>query len=114
MAADDLSRLPRWAQNRITALERDLAAARARLAAGPEDSDTFADPYSTDAVRPLGQGPLVRFGGPGFDCTFDVTWQDDGIAIQGNSGWPREMVIRPQASNTVRLYFAESPRKGAQ
>lgn len=58
--AHDVARLPKWAQHRIAALERDLLAARATINAGPENSDTFADPYS-EASRPLGSEPLIRF-----------------------------------------------------
>lgn len=59
-ATRDRARLPVWAQREIERLERDLASARAKLAVGPEDSDTFADPYSADR-RPLGRGTTIEF-----------------------------------------------------
>jgi len=105
MSTPGLSRLPKWAQNRIEVLERNLESARAKLAAGPEDSDTFADIH-TAAVRPLGRGTLVRFGGQGYDCTFDVEWQDGVLHVQGNaSSSAQDMVIKPQMTNAVQLTF---------
>jgi hypothetical protein len=106
----DMSRLPKWAQDRITLLERNLADARARLAAGPEESDTFADPYM-ESVRPLGSGTRVRFGGRGYDGTFDVSWGDGELAIQCNSGG-RSMAIMPQASNTVHMSVVAARKVG--
>lgn len=55
----DVSRLPKWAQDRIASLERDVEHLRATLAVGPEDSDTFCDPYLDQ--RPLGRGQTIRF-----------------------------------------------------
>jgi hypothetical protein len=57
----DLERLPRWAQDDIAALVRDVDRMKRELAAGPEDSDTFVDggwPESPD--RPLGKRPTIK------------------------------------------------------
>jgi hypothetical protein len=67
IATPDVDKLPKWAQRKIEALERkiealerEVADLRRTLAEGPEDSDTFADPYS-DSPRPLGSGTSVQF-----------------------------------------------------
>jgi len=110
MAEDrDLSRLPQWAQSRIEVLERDLASAYAKLAAGPGESDTFADPYG-EAVRPLGTGTMIRFGGPGYDRTVDARWRNGELVVQANAGMTDEFAIKPQASNTIRLGFIRRDR----
>jgi hypothetical protein len=57
---DPMTRLPKWAQRRIEVLEMRVKELRARLAVGPEASNTFADPH-TDSPRPLGEGTIVRF-----------------------------------------------------
>src|SRR5215472_698020 len=97
----DVSRLPKWAQIKIEALERDLASARALLSAGPEGSDTFADPHAR-AVRPLGTGTIIRFGGTGYDRTVDAHWSYGALTIQAHGGHA-DMVIKPMAANAFRI-----------
>lgn len=64
-ADDDLrarfGRAPVWAQHEMNRLARDfiLADAQRRLADGPEDTDTWADPYS-NPPRPLGSPRIIR------------------------------------------------------
>lgn len=41
----------------IERLQRDVAYLQAKLSAGPDDSNTFADPYS-DSPRPLGTATI--------------------------------------------------------
>lgn len=59
-ATKDITRLPKWAQERIDLLERSVEHYKAKLEEGPANSNTFADPYS-DARRPLGQDARVRW-----------------------------------------------------
>lgn len=56
---EDITRLPKWAQQRIITLENSVAYHKAKLAEGPEHSDTFADPHGTP--RPLGKSAMVEF-----------------------------------------------------
>jgi hypothetical protein len=102
----DLSRLPKWAQDEIERLQRDLGYAQAKLAEGLEDSDTFADPYGA-VMRSLGSGPLIRFGGEGHEGTFDARWHEGALHIHGNAGMRGEMVILPQVSNSITLAIRE-------
>jgi hypothetical protein len=56
----DVNKLPVWARHRLQKLEADNRYMADKLAEGPENSDTFADPFS-ELSRPLGQGPTIRF-----------------------------------------------------
>jgi hypothetical protein len=98
LSSEKFDRLPRHAQYEIQRLARDLADAQSRLAAGPEDSDTFADPYNT-TPRPLGKGTTVRFGGAGSDGTFVVKYQDGELEVTAGTGGKR-LVIIPRISNS--------------
>lgn len=103
--SEDLSRLPKWARHRIERLEADNASLRAKLEAGPEDSDTFADPYG-EPPRPLGAGAHVRFGGLDSRKTFDVYIRDGELWIQVNDDGERPAVF-PQSTNTIRVGLTE-------
>lgn len=98
MTRGDLTKLPKWAQREITALEGSLAHERARLSAGPEDSDTFVDPYA-EAPRPLGKGPLVEYRlGTLRDERIHVRLNEYGdVEVRGTRG----IVLTPHASNVV-------------
>lgn len=101
--AKDLSKLPKWAQNRITLLERNVEHLKAKLNAGPEDSDTIADPYGS-APRPLGKGTTVHFVVPkdqlgiqGSGNYYSVRLNKDGV-LEVGSGMS-ELDIHPRSSN---------------
>lgn len=100
-----IARLPRWAQDHIRALEDTLAAANERLAAGPDDSDTFADPHADlvgRAVRPLGKGVDVRFQVPGQRYGFIVkVGADGGLEVRGEYGM--QMDLHAANACTLRL-----------
>jgi hypothetical protein len=101
------ARLTRPVLAELERLERDVAHYQAILATGPDDSDTFADPYSS-AVRPLGKGAHVRFGGTGHEGTIDAYWEDGRLKIKGNErGGKDAMVISPQSGNVVFIGFRE-------
>lgn len=104
----DVTRLPKWAQRRLEVLEADLADARSRLAAGPEDSDTFADPYR-DVPRPLGRGTMIRFGDVEGGA-FHVNFEDGQLRIQFSSLRSRGLVVLPESSNSVRVEGRRSQR----
>jgi hypothetical protein len=87
--------LPKWAQRELASLEADLAAARAALSVGPDDADTFADPYA-DPPRPIGRGGLIRFGGL-WPYAFDARLVGGALEIRGEGA----ISVRPQASNVI-------------
>ena len=97
----DVTKLPKWAQQEISRLERDLAYARAKLAAGPEDSNTFAEPYGA-APRPLGTGTLIRFqlGDPeDWGGYIDAHIEGDRLVV--HSG--HSLSVKPWASNVIHV-----------
>lgn len=101
MRADhDITKLPKWAQSEISRLERNLAHAEAKLAEGPEDSDTFADPYA-NAPRPLGKGTRIEFVADAERRDrFHAHLTEDGILeVSGGSS----LQIQPHAANVVRI-----------
>lgn len=59
MPEGDVSKLPKWAQQRIDVLEQNIDAWKRRALAGPDDADTFAMHLGEQA--PLGSGTTVRF-----------------------------------------------------
>lgn len=92
-------RLPKWAQTRINTLEANLVGVQAKLSAGPTDSDTFADPYSS-APRPLGTGTRIEFrfyAGPGGSLIAHLI--DGRLRIQGGD----RITILPSHSNTIDI-----------
>lgn len=104
MSSDDRrQRLPKWAQQELQRLERDLAYAKARLAQGPEDSRVIADPYS-DPPRPLGSDTSIDFRfGDGWSDRINVRIDDGGIRVMGGS----RLVVTPEASNVIRIETRE-------
>jgi hypothetical protein len=99
--------LPKWARDEIGRLDREVAHLRETLATGPEDSDTFADPYS-DSPRPLGRGTAVEFqltgDRPGQKALAKMGADNSGrrfLEVHGGDS----MIVRPVASNVVRLYL---------
>lgn len=95
----DISKLPKWAQNEIERLQHNLDSAHKRLAAGPEDSDTFADPYY-DTPRPLGCGTAIEFRvGPDWNQKFQARLIGEKLQIHGGD----TIVVLPHASNVVSL-----------
>lgn len=95
-----VSKLPRHARELIERLQRDLDYANERLAEGPEDSDTFADPYATPP-RPLGTGTMIQFGSG--DGSFKVHFEDGQLCISFQAMGPRDLAVLPWSANSVRL-----------
>lgn len=106
-----LAKLPKYGSAEIRRLARDLADAKNRLAAGPEDSDTFADPYSS-TPRPLGKGTTVRFGTAEFDGAFTVRYADSRLYVNyGQRSSETHLAVLSQSSNAVQLAgFPDLPR----
>jgi hypothetical protein len=112
--AEDLTKLPKWAQSRIRVLEMNLEHAKEKLAAGPENSNTFADRFYQEGARPLGQDTKITFMMDGH--------QDDNrhhsLYIEGRvERDPRgsflyimggdSIHVEPQSSNTVKIRLHE-------
>lgn len=73
--ANDITKLPRWAQDRIEVLERDKEWWMAKATAGPEDSNTFVHHLMDTPDTPLGDRPLITF-------VTQCTWTDHGALPQ--------------------------------
>jgi len=97
----DINKLPKWAQQKIERLENDLAYAKERLTAGPENSNTFADPYGDP--RPLGEGTAIEFHLGGADDRHKrirVRITERGwLDINGGD----MLIVRPNASNSIEV-----------
>lgn len=100
------NRLPVWARDRIHLLEQNLAYARARLAAGPDDSNTFADPYG-DPPRPLGTDVQVQWrlynGVYTVGCHVEAAEGDASLEVMTS----RLLSVEPVSGNLVRIVNRE-------
>lgn len=94
----DRTKLPKWAQQELTRLERNLEHAKSKLAQGPENSRVFADPYS-DTPRPLGDAHIEFRVGPGIGQKFSVRIEGTDLYVMGSDG----LAVFPEASNVVRV-----------
>ena len=108
-----IKKLPMWAQNEFGSLQRinaELLAQNAALTAGPEESDTIADPKihmmrDGRTARPLGNGTEVEFllSDMG-DDHIDVKIVDSNgrRVLQITGGYA--LNIEVQASNILHVY----------
>lgn len=101
-----VAKLPSWAQAHIFRLERDVAALRARLSVGPEDSSVFANPYH-QTPTPLGDASVQFDIGEavhGRRPNVQVRREDggDNVFIMGSES----LAIEPRSSNTLVLRVA--------
>lgn len=96
----DVSKLPKWAQQKIDTLERDVAHWKEKATAGPEESDTFVA-FSSER-RPLGKRAYIEFQVlPGHRGQITAYLDDDAgeLVIHGGD----RIMVLPQASNAIRL-----------
>lgn len=109
---EQLARLPKWARDHVDSLtrQRDNAVERMTEAlAGPEDSDTLADPYM-DPPRRLGVGTTVRFQlGERWDAYVDGRVDRDrfGVRLYLNGG--PALNVLPRSSNVIEVELRERP-----
>lgn len=101
-----IASLPKWARQEIERLQRNEAAHVALLTAGPEDSDTFADPYGH--TRPLGRGTTIVFrlgDGDGRDSDIRIRTEvlRDGRTVLDVNGGVGGLAVFPRASNSVEI-----------
>lgn len=99
-------RLPKWAQAALATSRRLVAdaeqrATEARLATGPQDSDTLADPYDDVPLR-LGHGAYIRFLLDGDSYVDARVRQDRGGAYVDISA-SAQLAVQPQSSNVIRV-----------
>jgi hypothetical protein len=91
-------KLPLYARREMTMLRNRVSYLEERAASGPEDSDTFAYPYS-DAPIPLGEGTGIQFGTDRLGA-FIVRLMHDGT-LDVHSG---DLIsILPRAANSARI-----------
>ncbi len=98
-----MARLPKWAQDRIRYLERDLADTLARFADEQPPSNTYAEPYG-DPPRGLGTDVNVMFvldtGDDGSPRDYVQVRLDRGrVYVQASDS----LAIFPSASNTAYI-----------
>ncbi len=96
-------RLPKWAQQEITRLNANVEYWKARATVGPENSDTFLDPYG-DPPTPLGKRPVVEFhlGPDRFNDRIRVNVEAGGrgeLYVAGGT----TLKITPWATNVVKI-----------
>jgi hypothetical protein len=106
-----VEKLPKWAQDHIALLRMRLSEARADAnnarTRGPEDTDTFAEPYSQSPIYlPVGARVVFRLA-EGRDITAHVIHGRNGetyldVTASGFRGGS-DLYVSPQASNVVRL-----------
>lgn len=111
MADGDVTKLPKWAQDRIHYLERELAAARAENKARFENQPTriawidYSNIQSGDCERYLPEhGPFrFYFGAPGSHHDIDsvdvhLLKRNGHLVLEVSA---RGLTIHPQASNMI-------------
>jgi hypothetical protein len=105
----DVTRLPVWAQDLINGkdmeidlLRRDLEGLRRQVAADPEGSDVFANPYGTP--QPLGSGTVISFSAAGKPTEgFIAELGPDGLVVRTQTGGRARLGVFPGAANEVTL-----------
>jgi hypothetical protein len=95
----DVTKLPKWAQDHITVLERDLAHWKAKASDGPEGADTFVRYYGTDD-KPLGTEPTILFVLDGREAGLQVRKEGGVLLVSSIDG---AVGVQPQSSNVVRI-----------
>lgn len=97
------AKLPKWAQQELGRLRRDLEAAQKRLTAGPEDSDTFVQSYSYGDI-PLGDSPSILFKvGESWQDKFTVRREGKYLNVMGGG----MIAVMPRGGNVVRIFIEE-------
>lgn len=104
-AKNDVSRLPKWAQRRLEAAEREVEHWKRLAHEGPEDTDTFINTYDIGTPgRPLEKGASIRFkvGGRGRGF-IEAKLRDGYVEIYADGS----IAVQPQSSNVVKVFMEE-------
>ncbi len=97
----DISKLPKWAQTEIEVLRRNVSHLEAELAIGPDESDTFIDPYTRDRT-PLGKGVRIVLELQS-EQSIEVVNKGEYVEARSTGKHSGSLQIQPQSSNAVRL-----------
>lgn len=95
------AKLPRWAQEDLRRAMRRIRELRERVEAGPENSNTFTDPYGANPT-PLGINRKIGFYLPEGRYTVEPSLRTVGVGgltvfTQGL------MLIQPRSGNSVDI-----------
>jgi len=94
----DVSKLPVWGQDLVSRLERDLAAAREALAAGPADSSVFAR-VTSEVNTPLGDAHILfQANGVTFWVSFEPASGE--LDVRCDNG---RLAVYPRVTNSVTI-----------
>lgn len=95
------ARLPKWAQDEISRLKRDLAAYKAeRVRIDSGDTEVFVRGPAMDADLPLPPHSTIVFQLG--ETRFDVSAEGDTVAVRGGSGVDT-IAVFPHAANKVAV-----------
>ena len=105
--AEDVARLPKWAQQRIAVAERDRDHWKEIVEAGPEDSTAFLNGYPRMSLPGVGEGkPLGREAritfliGDEWDDRIEVQHDEERNVLRVSCTKGR-IVVTPSASNSI-------------
>lgn len=110
---EDVTRLPKWAQQKISTLERNVEYWRGKAIAGEDgQSDTFlVHGWTEDAVKPLGDRPTIRFfiPRPGSRAEeLEARIKDGELQVRCNDG---VLSVVPHSSNLVCISSVDYLKK---
>lgn len=104
ITAARLASLPKWAQAEMARLRGNVEYWRRRASVGPDDSNTFAHPYS-DAPLPLGHDTTIQFvttAGLRINVHLErnrVSGAYDRLDVNAGDS----VLIVPRASNSIKI-----------
>jgi hypothetical protein len=99
-------RLPIWAQEEITRLERSIAWWQAQATAGPDESDTFVQ--RVELEQPLGRRVDIAFHlGEGRGRILAQLIDSETVEIMGMSRKGGFLRVLPRSSNALRVQIDE-------
>ena len=97
-------RLPRWAEDKIAALQSEVKAAKRALAAFEGDTATNVFRVADMDYPPLPPSTIRFRFGPTYDDFIDCSIDHGSLLVRGGG----TLLTQPEASNTIRVALAES------
>lgn len=95
---NDLTKLPKWAQQEIDRLQRNVEHWKAKATAGPDTSDTWIEHHA--GRTPLGTNVHVVFTLPG---GHELMAYREGHELRVSGDGHNAIAVVPQASNVVKV-----------